>query len=431
MDSGAVSKDYGIDLEGLSEKDVEEIEAKMEKNSNKSRYGAIARAIAVQADMGISVGSPDINTSLKEFIPDEENNNIPYGLSAIVKMNDDLLEEIISNRPYADMNDFLNRVKVNRAQGYSLAMSGALDFGNPNREEVVMNMAKYFCSGDLKKKVDLRNAGALIAANLIPDENDELIFAKRCFNFNKYIKAKKFKLKGGKIAIDENAEPFLTENFPNVIIVDGTINKDDWDAAFNPFKNPLRNYISANKERLVKELNDSIAKAEVDKYCIGNKSKWEMSSISCYLEKHELDFLDISKTEFLLTDFSVLPIGPTWNSDRKRKIYRIAGTVLEKDKNKNVCTILTSDNKVVKVKMHKGRFTKYDKQIYEVVGDKRKIVERSWFTRGNILMFTGYRDTEDLFRSYTRDDSPFAFSVGKVEYLEGNEVMVKLRGDNQ
>ena len=76
----------------------------------------------------------------------------------------------------------------------------------------------------------------------------------------------------------------------------------------------------------------------------------------------------------------------------KFEINQIAGVVLGKNKNKSTITLLTESGAVF-VKFQKGQFSFYDRSISipdEETG-KNKVVERSWFTRGNILMIRGIR----------------------------------------
>ena len=75
------------------------------------------------------------------------------------------------------------------------------------------------------------------------------------------------------------------------------------------------------------------------------------------------------------------------------ELWRIAGTVIDKNKMKNTVVISTPFG-VVDIKIYKAQFSKYDKQIFLLKNSKteeKKIVEKSWFTRGNKLMFTGIK----------------------------------------
>ena len=70
--------------------------------------------------------------------------------------------------------------------------------------------------------------------------------------------------------------------------------------------------------------------------------------------------------------------------------------MLDKDKNKHRITLLTT-SVVVTVKLYKGQFGFYDKQISELNEDGSKtVLEKSWFGRGNKLLITGYRREEQF-----------------------------------
>ena len=74
----------------------------------------------------------------------------------------------------------------------------------------------------------------------------------------------------------------------------------------------------------------------------------------------------------------------------------IAGTVIDRNKMKNTITLLTQ-NGVVNVKIYKNQFAMFDKQI-SFIDDtgKKKVLERSWFARGTLLMVQGFRRGQDF-----------------------------------
>ena len=153
---------------------------------------------------------------------------------------------------------------------------------------------------------------------------------------------------------------------------------------------------------LLNTLNDKLFKDLTDKYCTGSISKWEMDSISFYYGPHELSEIDMIENN--LDYYSSLPNTPeidyTFSKDGKDipiyKLHRIAGTVLDKNKNKNTVTLLTTDG-VVNVKIYQAQFAKYNKQISMKLPDgKKKVLEKSWFSRGNKLIFTGIK-RDDMF----------------------------------
>jgi hypothetical protein len=68
------------------------------------------------------------------------------------------------------------------------------------------------------------------------------------------------------------------------------------------------------------------------------------------------------------------------------KIFRIAGTVLDRDKAKKTVTLLTTDG-VVTVKVFGQVFAHYDKLISERGADgKKHVIEKSIFNRGNKII---------------------------------------------
>ena len=128
-----------------------------------------------------------------------------------------------------------------------------------------------------------------------------------------------------------------------------------------------------------------------------------MDSVCFYQNKHELDGVDL--TPYGVEDFWSLPEEPQIANSFKAKdghivnmfkLTRIAGTVIDKNKNKNQITLLTT-NGVVIVQAY-GVMPQYDKQI-SVVGDdgKKHVVEKSWFSRGNKIIVNGMRRGENIF----------------------------------
>ena len=86
------------------------------------------------------------------------------------------------------------------------------------------------------------------------------------------------------------------------------------------------------------------------------------------------------------------------------KINRIAGTVLDKNKKKKTVTLLTNEG-VVLVKIFGDVYNYYDKQLSQKdnTTGKKKVIEKSWFARGNKVIVSGIR-REDSFlaKKYSR-----------------------------
>ena len=162
-----------------------------------------------------------------------------------------------------------------------------------------------------------------------------------------------------------------------------------------------------------------------DKYCGGSISHWEMESISCYLHEHELnevDYLDYGLEEY--SDLSEMPEIDRYIPIKGKmipifKLHRIAGTVLDRDKSKKTVTLLTRSG-VVTVKIY-GAFQNYDKQLSEKGPDgKKHVLEKSMFSRGNIIIVTGIRDDES-FRAKKYSKTPYHL-VEQIIKIENGEL---------
>lgn len=411
-----ISEDYDsedIFYENDSEEDDDEDEEdtpdkKKKKKAKKTNFGKIATAIGKMSMAGIVVSPPDINKSTYTFSPDVENNIIRYGLSGIVKVGEDLIKNTINNRPYTSLQDYLSKVKATKPQVVNLIKSGAFDcFGN--RIEI---MREYINSAaDKKKTINLRNMKMLIDFDLIPSEYN---MQKRVYNFNKYLK--KFK-NDIYYNLDNIAYNFYSNNFSidDLILEEKAesgfkIKQTVWDKKYQSHMDIIRPYVKDNKEYLLEAVNNKLFSDMWDKYCLGSISKWEMDSVSYYSHEHEL--IEVQDIYYDCCDFFKLPEEPEVDRviDIKGKtvplfkIHRIMGTVLDKDKNKKTLSLLTKTG-VVTVKIYGAVFTNYDKQISEKnpVTGKKKVIEKSFFTRGNKIIVTGIRRGDNFIaKKYSR-----------------------------
>jgi DNA polymerase-3 subunit alpha len=405
VDSGAEFQ-YEVDEDGmLIEKEEDEEEEKdteeKESGNSTSNYGKIAAAIGRMQKRGVKVLPPDINISNYTYTPNVEENTIRYGLKGIVKVGDSVIEEIMKNRPYTSVEDFLNKVKVNKTQMINLIKCGAFDsFGD--REEVMSN---YILSiSDVKKKLTLQNVATLIEHKLFPDD---LSFECRVFNFNKYLRKLKDK-KTDYIHLDDIALNFYSQYFDMdklKALEDGTsvIYAPTWKLIYDSYMLNLKHFIVKNHDELLMSLNQEIISEVFDKYATGTTDKWSMDSVCFYQDNHELEFADLMSLG--IEDFWSLPEEPQIANSFKAKdghivnmfkLTRIAGTVIDKNKNKSQITLLTT-NGVVIVQAY-GVMPQYDKQISEVGADgKKHVVEKSWFSRGNKIIINGMRRGENIF----------------------------------
>ena len=391
------------------------VQSKAKLKNSSTDYGKISTAIGKMKKRGIEFSLPDINKSTITFSPDEENNRILFGLRGIQRVGNQLIKEIFEKRPFTDIFDFSKKIKVNKTQMINLIKAGVFDnlYSNKNRYEI---MDEYLLSiADQKKRITLQNMQMLIGKHLLPKELD---FERRVFNFNRYLK--KFK-SDNYFILDAHAVQFYTTNYDESKLEDLTIEGEEqtakikqniWDNYYQKAMTPVRNWIKENQNEILSKLNTILLSEIKNKYALGNLSKWEMDSLGFYYHDHELEKL---KTEvYNISNFFELrdnEIDRTFKSKKTNedivlyKIHRIAGTVIDKDKNKSIITLLTLDG-VVSVKIWKNQYAEWDKQIFEKDADGTKhVLEKSFFTRGNKLIITGikrdncfmpkkYKDTE-------------------------------------
>ncbi len=404
-------EDFGVEEEDDEDEDEDEetvsAASKKKKKTKSANYGKIATAIGKIKSSGVDVAPPDINKSSFTFYPDVESNTIRYGLSGITKVGEDLVKAIMDGRPYSSVADLTNRVKINKAQVVNLIKSGAFDsFGDR-----VQIMQQYINSvSDTKNRITLQNMKMLCDFGLIPDEYD---LQRRVYNFNKYVK--KFKHEAYYL-FDDIAMHFFEKHFdmdklePTELSESGFMIKQTvWDNIYQHHMDIIRPWVKKNANILLDQVNERLTRNMWDKYCQGNLSKWEMDAVSFYSHEHEL--ASIRKSLYEITDFSKIPENPVVErvlpiKGRQIpifKLYRIAGTILDKDKAKKTVTLLTTDG-VVTVKIFGAVFTHYDKQISEKGADgKKHVIEKSWLSRGNKIIVTGIKQSDGfLAKKYNR-----------------------------
>ena len=194
----------------------------------------------------------------------------------------------------------------------------------------------------------------------------------------------------------------------------------------------FKQYINTNKN-LLDDLNNKLIEENMNKQAKGTTSKWEMDALSFYYGDHELKNVDTEL--YNIQDFNELSskpivIGKTKNKNGneydKYQLFKIAGTVLDKKKNKHMITILTTTG-VVTVKFYAGAFSHYDKQI-SIINSKgeKSIIEKSWFKKGTLLMITGFR-RGDQFVPRKYRNSIYQHTVVKInKVLSNGELKLQL-----
>ena len=435
--AAVVEETYSCDVEEFGAEDEEEEdddeeeeekEVKKKKKTANTNYGKIATAIGKMRMSGIMVEPPDINKSSYTFSPDMDLNIIRYGISGITRVGEDVVKQIIANRPYTSIKDFLSKVKVNKLQMINLIKSGAFDaFGA--RVDIMHEYVDMI--SDTKKRITLQNMKMLIDFGLIPDKYD---LQRRVYNFNKYVK--KFKLDLNYYGLDNIAFKFIEKYFDvdKLVPAEDTesgfkIRQTTWDTMYQKQMDIIRPFVKEHHDELLAAVNDKLTADVWNKYCLGSLSKWEMDSVSFYSHEHELTGVDFDL--YLIDDYFDLPESPEVERvipiKGKQvpifKLHRIAGTVLDRDKAKKTISLLTTKG-VVSVKIYGGVFEQYDKQISVKGPDGHKhVVEKSMFTRGNKIIVTGIRqDSDFIAKVYSRTEW---HRVEQIVGVEGDRLIIK------
>lgn len=370
------------------------------KTTTSVDYGKVASALGRSLANGIQIAPPSINYSSLTFTPDEKNNIIRFGLSGITRISQEVVQTIIENRPYSGTEDIMDRLKLNKLQMTNLIKCGALDeFGE--RTQIMTDYINLIA--DTKKRLNLQNANMLINNELLP--TNILGHNIAVFNFNKYLK--KYNKSGVNYKLDTNSYRFYNDNYDMSNTIqdnngDFLINQDQWNKIYQREMNPVRDYIKKNQEKLLNAVNRGAFNEMWQKYALGTISNWEMGSISCYIHDHELAQVDYNQYGFVnffdLNEEGEVNYFFTRNNTQIPiyHIHRLCGTVIDKSKLHNSITLLTREG-VVTVKIYGDAFSHYDKQISQVQPNgTKKVIEKSFFTRGNKIIVTGRRRGQEF-----------------------------------
>lgn len=373
-------------------------------------YAKIAKAIGEIQSAGVKIALVDINKSDLTFTPNPTNNTILYGLKGILNVGDDIVQDTIDKRPYVSIKDYYNKVHPNKQAMISLIKGGAFDA----MEDRKFAMAWFIWETcDKKKKLTLSNLSGLIKHNLMPERTEEDKTARRVFEFNRYLKKVCANSNKDIYILDARAIDFLTEmGYENLIHSKDSVavmGAKDWNAKYQKWMEVLRNWLNENKDEVLDNLNKSIFLTDWDKYAQGTYSDWEMAALCFYYHPHVLT--NVNNERYGFEDFAQLPKEPviedTYNIHGHTvnifKIARLAGTCIAKDKMHHTISLLTTSG-VVNIKFVKDQFAYFDKQISQRNPDGTKtVVEKSWFTRGNLLIVQGIRSGDTFMcKKYSR-----------------------------
>lgn len=358
-------------------------------------------------------------------------------MKGMLNVGDDVIEEIIAHRPYISPRDFINKVKPKKQVMISLIKGGAFD-NLMDRKECMVWYLWEIC--DKKKKLNLQNLAGLMKYQLIPEDSEEQVMARRIYEFTRYLKA--ITIPANKLkpyyVLDERAMNFLINiEKENLICQNGNIYcllKADWEKIYQSYMDIFRKWIAENHDETLEKYNELIFMDEWNKYAQGTISAWEMEVLCFYYHDHELAHLNNYRYGFV--DFNKLPIEPeidrTFTKSGKTinlyKLYKICGTCIAKNKNKSTVTLLTTTG-VVEVKFRREYFALFDKRISAKGDDgKRHIVEKSWFDRGSMIIVQGMR-LDDMFISKKYNSSGSSHQLYKIEnvYKDGELKITSIR----
>ena len=200
----------------------------------------------------------------------------------------------------------------------------------------------------------------------------------------------------------------------------------------------FRVWINQNHDDILSTLNELIFLDDWNKYAKGNYSSWEMEALCFYYHEHELANIDNHRYGFV--NFYDLPAEPEIDRSFTKagkvinlyKLYKICGTCIAKNKNKNTVSLLTTDG-VVDVKFRKEYFALFDKQISAKGDDgKKHIVEKSWFNRGSMIIVQGIR-IDDMFvaKKYASSGGHQLYKIDEVINDEIKIRATRAQGDEE
>lgn len=407
---------------------LEDTAATKEKGTD---YAKVAKAIGSIQSHGIKMSLVNINTSDYGFKPDIKNNRILYGLKALGNINGETIEKIKAGRPYIGIKDFMNRCPLTKSAMINLIKAGAFDEVDEafdhNRKKIMIYYISQNC--DAKKRLTLQNFNGLIQKGLVPKE---LEMQLRVFNFNKYLKTKKYG--ATHYILDDISIQFLNRFYPEFMDNVETMNNyfcvaiEKWDKLYQLEMNPAREWIKAEGPAILDKYNTELFKEVWIKYCKGGLARWEMDSLCFYYSPHEL--ININNTQYGIDNFREVPnheidyyFKRGGNQIPIYKIRRIAGTVIAKDDTRHSISLLTTTG-VVNVKFTRDQYAKFKRQISKVNPDGTKtVVEKSWFGRGNMLVVSGFkRDDTWVCKTYASTNTHHLYHIDDIV---GNELQLR------
>lgn len=405
VDASATSEEdfYNLLDEGIMDiTDEDDI-----REANKMDYAKVASAINSFKDT-IKIELPDINTSRLGFTPNADTNSILYGLKGITRITTPVIQEIMMNRPYTSLEDFCNKVTkriITKDKVINLIKCGAFNkIEGRSKEEILRDYIWSIC--EPKKRLTMQNANMLIEMGLIPDdyaEEREIYLLTK--ELRKHRDSNKFYYIASDVMVTDDKKdlwvPLIIDKVKEMVLEGRdvkVIDTSSWDKYYyEPNMAHIKNYIKANHDELLEQLNYQLFKREYDKYAAGDELQWELDSINFYMSGHPLvDVipqipLDITPSDELVENLQEGQFLIKGKVIPKMHIYAIAGTVIDKDKVKGLVNIQTPEG-IVDIKIYKDLFAIYNHTISTYGPNGEKIIlEDSFFEKGTHLLVHGIK----------------------------------------
>lgn len=396
-------------------------------------YGEVAKAIYKMKQSDIEVAPPSANDSELDFTPREKDNTILFGLSGIAKINADIANQIISNRPYTSFKDFYTKNSydgslITNSKFITLIKAGCFDEFEPNRVKVMKQYILY--SSEPKTELTMANLdmaikiGCKIPRQMLSPYNFRKYVCSSEFYYSPHPKFKSKKLywldnkaqryfnKDCKDQLQENVDWFYQDDM--VLIVDKSLEK-----LYKPVMTELKAHI--NTPEFIKEFNRQVMRKRYNELVPNQDvNHWSFETCSFFAKEHELAHID--RERYNIDLFDELPEEPRFVTKRwgKREwkqyeLAQIAAVVLDRNDNNHLLTVLDINNNVVQCKFDANAYSFYKQQISELDGQGGKtVVDPSWFKRGQGLILTGVRMGESDFKVKAYKSSIFKHKVQKI-----------------
>lgn len=420
------------DQEETPDDESDENDSEVENKKAKSvapNYGKIAKAIDDAQHSGVRIELPNINTAEQDFIPDIKNFSIIYSLAAINVVSSSLYEEILNKRPFTSIEDFLKKVEVTPVQMLGLIKAGCFDdIENIDRLFIIEKYLTILATEKYPIKEKLTTANLKKALDLGINLSDYEIEI-RFYKFKKYLDREcQDKENRRYIISSELAIKFFkdyVEKKLNLVkneygyLGDGAcwVKMSAFERVYKETIQKMMDFLNTDTGKQVfaaferKEFSASL----FNKYCSGNQSSWEMSTMSFYHSQHEL--AGVNNSLYNICNFNDLDENP---SDTDPYYCCIAGTVIDSDKIKHLVSISTIYG-VVNVKLFSNLFGLYNQKISSIdpVTKKKIVIEQPWFKRGTKIIVHGFR-RENMFVCKTDRTLNFPRTIGLIETVRAD-----------